>query len=322
MKASPRIPYRNLDPAGTALRREVLAGLRAPRKHLPSKYLYDEEGSRLFEAICALPEYYLTRTELAIFDAHVAEMAHHVGSRALVIEPGSGASEKAVRLLDALHDPVAYVPVDIAREQLLAHAAALATRYPGVEILPVWADFTCPFAPPLPRRSVRRTICFFPGSTLGNFEPDVARQVLARLAALAGRGGALLVGIDLVKDRAILEPAYDDAGGVTAAFNLNLLARMNRELGADFTPRTFAHRAFFNMRESRIEMHLVSLTAQRVHVGGETFVFERGETIHTENSYKFTHESFAALAASAGLAVRVTWTDERGWCAVKLLEAA
>jgi dimethylhistidine N-methyltransferase len=301
-------------------RREVLAGLSRPRKELPCKYFYDARGSALFERICEQPEYYLTRTELAITRRHAADLAAALGPRCLLVEFGSGSSVKTPLLLERLPDPAGYVPVDISREHLLASAAALAARFPGLEVLPVWADFTTPFTLPAPRHPAARRAVYFPGSTIGNFGPDEAVRLLAGIAALGGPGGGLVIGVDLRKPAAAVEPAYNDAAGVTAAFNLNLLARINRELGADFDLDAFEHRAFFDEDHSRIEMHLVSRRPQAVHLGRATVRFAPGEGIRTEYSYKYSREAFARLAHAAGLAVRRVWTDDTGLFSVQYLE--
>ena len=298
---------------------EVLAGLRQRQKTLPCKYFYDERGSQLFDAICELPEYYLTRTELGIMETHVAEMAAALGRQLVLVEPGSGTSLKTRLLLEHLRDPVAYVPVDIAREHLLQAADQLNRLYPELEVLPVCADFNQPFEVPMPARAAARTAVYFPGSTLGNFAPAEARQLLSHMRRLAGRDGALLVGIDLRKDVRILEQAYDDAAGVTADFNLNLLSRLNQELDADFDLRRFTHRAVYNAADGCIEMHLVSARAQSVRLAGEVFEFRAGEHILSERSHKYTVEGFATLAGRAGLKVERQWTDDRRYFCVAYL---
>ena len=309
-----------LSPPTARFREDVLAGLSGSPKELPCKYLYDARGSELFDRICGLPEYYPTRAELAILSSHAAEMALALGKRCLVVEYGSGSGLKTPLLLEQLREPAGYVPVDICREHLLASAAALARRFPGLDVRPVWADFTGPFDLPV-IRAARRAV-YFPGSTIGNFGPAEAAGLLRTMVRHCGPGGAVLIGVDLRKPRELVEPAYDDAAGVTAAFNLNLLVRINRELGADFDLEQFAHRAFFNDEASRIEMHLVSRRRQAVHIGGATFRFAKGESICTEHSYKYTPEAFRELAASVGLAVRQVWIDEQGLFSVKYLEVA
>ena len=299
---------------------DALEGLRQRRKTLPCKYFYDAEGSKLFDQICSQPEYYPTRTELAILRAHALDMAEVLGPETLLVEYGSGSSVKTRLLLDRLVRPAAYVPVDISREHLLETALALRLDYPGLEILPVCADFTAPVTLPKPRRRAARRAVYFPGSTIGNFPEAGAIALMAGVARQVGPGGAFLVGVDLAKDPRVLERAYDDAAGVTAAFNLNLLARMNRELDADFDLRRFRHRAVWAPGPSRIEMHLVSTTQQVVRIDGAEIRFDRGESICTEHSHKYTLAGFARLARRAGLAVRRVWTDPADRFSVQYLE--
>ena len=299
---------------------DVLAGLSRPRKRLPSKYFYDAAGSRLFDRITELDEYYPTRTEVAILRHHAGAMAARCGPRCLLIELGAGSLVKVRLLLDRLDRPAGYVPVDVSGDHLRAAADELAADYPGLDVRPVVADFTRPFE--LPPVAAARRVVYFPGSTIGNFDPADADALLRRVARLVGPGGGLLLGIDLRKDPAVLEPAYDDARGVTAAFNRNLLVRVNRELGADFDPDAFRHRAFYNRDRSRVEMHLVSVAGQRVRVGGRTFDFRAGESIHTENSYKYDPAEFARRAAGCGLRADETWTDESRYFAVVYLTSA
>jgi len=309
-------------PDVSRFRDEVWAGLSHPQKTLPCKYFYDERGSALFESICDLPEYYPTRTELSIMEAHAPAMAALLGARCLLVEYGSGSSRKTRLLLDRLPDAAGYVPIDISREALAESARALAATYPAIEVLPVCADYTEPFELPRSRVAPARRGVYFPGSTIGNFTPPQAQRFLARMARVAGPHGALLIGIDLKKDRATLERAYDDAAGVTAAFNRNLLVRINRELGGTFDLARFRHHARYDDGAGRVEMHLVSSVAQRVRVAGRPFWFAAGETIHTENSYKYDLVNFAALAAGVGLAVREVWTDERRRFSVQYLTLA
>jgi dimethylhistidine N-methyltransferase len=299
----------DLHPDADRFLEEVTAGLSRPLKELPPKYFYDERGSALFEAICRLPEYYLTRAELAIMRDHADEMARHVGPDCAVIEYGSGSGRKTRLLLKAL-SPVAYVPIDIARAQLQATAAEIASEFPGLAVTAVCADYSRPFR--LPRLAAlppRRRMVYFPGSTIGNLSLPEAAAFLANARRLVGPGGGMLVGVDLKKDPARLNAAYNDARGITAAFNLNLLSRINRELDADFDLASFRHHAFYNDALGRIEMHLVSLGDQRVRVGRAGFGFRGGETIHTENSYKYSVDEFGALASSAGFDPGRCWTD-------------
>lgn len=320
--APARVALRDLGPDARRLRDDAWAGLGAPRKTLPCKYFYDACGSALFERICELPEYYPTRTELGILEAHGGEMAERLGRACLLVEYGSGSSRKTRLLLDRLQAPAGYVPIDISRAALAASAQRLTAAYPELEVLPVCADYGEPFELPQPRRLAACRAVFFPGSTIGNFTPPDAERFLARMARVAGEDGGLLIGADLRKSPAVLEAAYDDAAGVTAAFNRNLLVRLNREVGADFDLARFAHRASWNEPAGRVEMHLVSTHDQEVVVGGRRFRFAAGETIHTENSYKYTLDGFARLAAGAGLAVRRVWTDPRAWFSVQWLTPA
>lgn len=290
-------------------RAEVLTGLQSFEKTLPCKYFYDQRGSQLFDLICELPEYYPTRTEAGIMRDHAEEMAALFGPDCLLIEYGSGSSTKTRILLDHLPHLAGYVPMDISREHLYQTAQRLATAYPRLDVLPLCADYTAPFALPAARRPVRSRAVYFPGSTIGNFHRDQAEMFLTQIAGVCGPGGGLLIGVDLKKDPQVLNAAYNDAQGVTAAFNMNLLRRINDELGADFDLDQFTHRAFYNALAGRIEMHLMSLKPQTVHVGGVSIAFEEEETILTECSYKYSLPDFAALASAAGLAVCKVWTD-------------
>src|SRR5262252_11029127 len=290
--------------------RDVIAGLSARPKWLWAKHFYDDRGSELFEQITTLPEYYPTRTELGILEKRAAEIARFIPTGAALIEFGSGSTVKARILLRAAAVG-AYVPVDISAGFLNSEAARLRRDLPHLRIVPVAADFTKPFELPAAIRS-RARVGFFPGSTIGNFEPSQAAEFLRHAARLLGAGAHFIVGIDLVKDERVLEAAYDDAAGVTAAFNLNLLRRINRELGADFDLDRFRHKALYNRAQHRIEMHLESLAAQNVVLCDRTIAFAAGETIHTESSYKYTVESFQMLAAQAGWSPAAVWTDPKG----------
>ena len=300
--------------------RELLHGLNRPAKWISSIYFYDAAGSRLFDRITELPEYYPTRTEVAIMRTHGAEMARAIGPEAMVIEPGSGAGEKVRVLLRALADPVAYVPIEIAREHLSNSAQALAQDFPQLEVLPVWADFTRELEIPLAERAARRRVVYFPGSTLGNFEPDDAVALLRNFADMVGPGGAALIGVDLAKSAEQIEPAYNDSQGVTARFNRNMLTHLNRRFGADFDPDAFVHRAFYDTGEQRVEMHLVSQREQDVHIGGRTIHLGKGESVHTESSYKYSDERFAALAERGGFRLVKTWKDPEELFSVRYLE--
>ena len=289
----------------TAFAADVVAGLTSMPKRLPPKYFYDSTGSELFERITTLPEYYPTRCELGILNEHAKDIAALIPERAALIEFGSGSSTKTRILLSAKSDLAAYVPVDISGEFLSQQAEALRGEYPGVAMLPVAADFSKPFELPAAVAGMPRA-GFFPGSTIGNFEPHEASAFLRHAGRILGRGSIFIVGVDLVKDEKVLHKAYNDKQRITAKFNLNLLTRINRELGAKFDLSTFEHHAFYNRERSRIEMHLASLKRQRVAVCGERIEFRAGETIHTENSYKYSIEAFGCLARGAG------WTPRFG----------
>lgn len=302
-----------------ALIADAVAGLSASPKTLPCKWLYDAEGARLFEEITRLPEYYPTRTEVGILTGQAEAIAAAIGPGAAVVEFGPGDGEKAELLLAALREPAAYVPVDIAPEWLEGAASRIAAVRPGLPVLPVVADFAQAFG--LPKRiGAAPRLGFFPGSTIGNFEPAEATAFLRRARETLGRGARMLLGADLVKDPAVLEAAYDDAAGVTAAFDLNLLRRLNREAGAEFDLAGFRHRAVWNAGLERIEMHLVSLRAQAVRLADRSFAFEEGETIHTESSHKYRPERLSALAEAAGWRPAAMWTDAARLFSVWLLE--
>jgi len=312
------IHFYDLHPTPADMRAEVLEGLSAEPKAIPPKFFYDRRGSELFDAITELPEYYPTRTEIGILERYGEEIAELVGREALLVELGSGSSLKIRVLLEAL-EPAVYLPVDISKEHLLASARDLAGSFPGLEVHAACADYSAPFDLPL-EDDLRGRIAFFPGSSIGNFDPPDARDFLARIGALVGGGGKLLIGVDLIKDPKILNAAYNDSQGTTADFNLNLLRRINRDLGADFDLGLFCHRAFYNRERRRVEMHLVSLKRQRVTVAGDFFDFDADETIHTESSYKYSVDGFHALAADAGFAPERVWTDARGLFSVHCLE--
>jgi dimethylhistidine N-methyltransferase len=308
-------PALSLTMVESDLRREVLRGLLASPKSLPPKLFYDETGAELFERITELPEYYLTRAELEILQARASEIARLAGPECTLVEYGSGAGRKVRLLLDAMERPAAYVPVDISTEQLSIVAGEIAVAYPRVAVHPLAADYTMPLA--LPPMSGGRRIAFFPGSTIGNLTPTEAITFLKQVRRTVGHDGALVLGVDRVKSTIELNAAYNDAMGVTGAFNRNVLARLNRELDADFRVDCFLHRAFFNEVASRIEMHLVSVVAQTVTVAGSRIRFEAGETIWTESSYKYDGARLDALACAAGFDVTRLWTDaaSRFWVA-------
>jgi len=299
-------------------REDVVAGLSATPKSIPSKYFYDRRGSKLFGRICELPEYYPTRTEISILEERGEEIAAAVGPGREVVELGSGNSRKTLLLLDLLESPGGYVPVDISDAALRAAARRLAEVHPEIPVRPVHGDFLD--SVDLPPPEAGRRLVYFPGSTIGNFAPPVALGLLRRMADAAGPGGGLLIGIDLKKDRAVLEAAYDDAQGVTAEFNRNLLVRMRDELGADVPLDAFGHRAFYDADAGRIEMHLVNVPGAPIRLDGREFPFRPGETIHTENSHKYDPREFADFAAGAGFRHVATWTDAKDWFGVQLYE--
>ncbi|WP_105104133.1 L-histidine N(alpha)-methyltransferase [Microbulbifer pacificus] len=291
--------------------RDVIAGLSSRQKTLPCKYLYDETGSKLFETICELDDYYLTRTEAAIFAYALEEMAEAVGNHVALIEPGAGNCEKAEPLLAAMAYPDAYYPLDISPEILLEAQQRLEQRLPDLNVVPMVGDFTQPeIWERLPQSDTRRVI-FFPGSTIGNFSPEQARRLLNTFARHLNTGDGLLLGADLVKDSVILERAYHDSNHITEAFNKNLLTRINSELQGNFDARAFAHRAFYHSLRQRVEMHLVSLAEQEVSVSGRIFRFAEGETIHTENSHKYTLPGLQALLRDTGFSPEQYWTDQK-----------
>lgn len=289
---------------------EALAGLGATVKTLPSKYFYDDLGSELFERICEVPEYYVTRVETALLRDIADDAAKAIGPGAKIIEYGTGSSEKINILLSSLDNPAAFIGVDISGAALQGVTQAMAKRFPALDVHAVCADFTQPFdLPDMVGAGAGAKVVFFPGSTLGNFDPDLALEFMANAVRMAGPGGGMLIGIDLKKDEAVLNAAYDDAQGVTAQFNLNLLRRLNNECGADFDLAAFSHRAFYNADAGRVEMHLVSQRAQTVSLGGQTIAFAKDETIRTESSYKYSVSEFQNLSRRAGFTPVHAWTD-------------
>lgn len=297
-------------------------GLGANPKRLPSWLFYDERGSALFEEICEQPEYYLTRAEIALMEAHADSMADALGGDVRLVEYGSGNARKTSMLLQHLHAPVAYVPVEISSEPLQQSVQRLATEFPQLPLQPLCADFSKPLRLPIPPRAPRRTVLYFPGSTIGNFESREAAVLLRKMRNEMGDAGGLLIGVDLKKDTATLEAAYNDRAGVTAEFTLNMLARLNREIGSDFNLASFGHRAHYNPMAGRIETHIVSRCAQQVKVGRHSVAFREDETIHVEYSCKYSIEDFAALAAKAGLSVLRVWTDPQRLFSVQYLVRA
>lgn len=298
---------------------DVVSGLSADQKTLPCRWLYDQRGSELFEEITELPEYYPTRTEIGIFKSHLPAMATAVGSHAHVVEFGAGAGTKTRLLLDALTAPKSYVAIDISADFLKSSMAALAEDFQDIDVIPIVGDFMDAEGLASTQLPEGNRLAFFPGSTIGNLLDEEIIEFLTGVRAMLGDTGQFLIGFDLVKSEDILVPAYDDAAGVTAAFNLNLLKRINRELDGTFDIDAFAHEARWNEVDGRIEMHLVSQSKQTVGVNGDRFTFQKGETIHTENSRKFRLDGFESLAGKAGWKLEKVWTDERAYFAVALM---
>ena len=307
------------DEPTSAFAGDVIEGLSQPVKQLPPKYFYDAAGSELFEQITRLPEYYPTRTELGILRERGAEICKILGPGAALVEFGAGSTTK-VRLLLERCKFAAYVPVDISGDFLNGQARALREDFPELKVYPVTADFTAPFALPAAIKPMAK-VGFFPGSTIGNFEPDEARHFLRTARKILGRGAQMIIGVDLEKDEGVLHAAYNDAAGVTARFNLNVLVRINEELGGNFDLSAFTHRAIYNRERHRIEMHLVSRKAQTVRILGRSFAFRANETIHTESSYKYSLDRFAGLAREAGWRPAASWTDAAGMFSVHALVA-
>jgi L-histidine N-alpha-methyltransferase len=311
--------FHDLAPGEDSFRDAVLAGLSASPKSLPCKFFYDARGSALFEAICEVPEYYLTRTELAILETYAGAIAARIGPNCRLVELGSGASRKVRLLLNALEAPLAYIPVDISRDHLRDAAAGLAADFPELEVVAVCADYTRPFELPKIAGPAGKQVGFFPGSTIGNFEPEAVVAFLSHCGRLLGPGAEMLIGADVKKDKRILDAAYNDAEGLNAAFNLNLLHRIGKELDSDIAIDDFAHVAFYNPDEGRVELYIRSLKAQSAVIAGRRFSFAAGEMIHTENSYKYAIDEFRALAARAGFRALDTWTDADGRFSVHYL---
>lgn len=310
------------EPALETMRQDVLTALRAPERKLPSQYLYDERGARLFEDICTTRDYYVTRAETQILEQYRHEMSQLIGPNAIILEPGSGSGIKTRLLLEALDDPAAYVPIDIAKDQLAAYAAELRADFPTLNVLPICADFTQDYEIPAVDHKVDNRVAFMPGSTIGNFAPSVALDVLRHMSHLADTDGSVLIGVDLKKDRERLEWAYDDSDGVSAEFGLNFLVRMNRELAANFDLDGFRYGAEYKRELGRIEMFIESTEAQTVIVAGEPFEFRRGDRMITEYSYKFTLAEFEEFARGAGLEVNHVWHDSERLFSVQYLTPA
>lgn len=316
---APIVHFYDLMPPVVDMHQEVVDGLSHTPRTIPPKFFYDQRGSELFEAITDTPEYYITHTELELLEKHSKEMAGLLGKSCLLVELGSGSSRKIRLLLDALQ-PAAYVPVDISRDFLLDSAHSLAIDYPTVEVHATCADFSHRLELPKCCNDLQRAF-FFPGSSIGNFEPPQATALLSYVAQILGYGGHLLIGVDLQKDHQLLNRAYNDNEGITAAFNLNLLSRMNRELGSDFDIDRFAHKAFYNSKAGRIEMHLVSRDRQQVQIDSHQFNFLQGDSIHTENSYKYTLYSFRKIAREAGFKTVKVWSDRNSLFSIHCLRS-
>jgi dimethylhistidine N-methyltransferase len=315
---STAIKFYDAHPGTGDLRREVISGLASSPKSIPPKFFYDRRGSELFDAICELPEYYQTRTEMGILRNCVAELVEHIGPDCLLVELGSGASKKVRLLLEQLR-PSSYLGVDISKEFLLSSTKTLASDYPWLDVHAACVDFSHTLDIPH-CNTLEQKVAFFPGSSIGNFDPDDAVDLLRRIAEMMDTNGYLLIGVDLKKNIDILNSAYNDAAGITAEFNLNLLTRIRDELDSDIDPDAFNHRAFYNPARGRIEMHLVSTHPQSIRIEDKVYELSAGETIHTENSYKYTIEEFAELASAAGFHQQQVWTDESSLFSVQLLK--
>ena len=313
-----KLRFYDLEPEADTFHDDVIQGLKQAQKRIPPKHFYDERGSRLFDAICTTDEYYPTRTEMAILDDNCEDICRLLGSDCVLVEPGSGSSQKVRLILDRL-EPHTYMPLDISSEHLKSTASGLASEYPHINITAACLDYTQQISlPDYPEG--RRSIAFFPGSSIGNFEHEDAVKFLGNLATLVRPRGGLLIGVDLKKETSILNAAYNDRDKITAQFNLNLLSRINTELEADFNPDRFEHLAFYNENQGRIEIYLVSTCNQLVTVAGHRFKFRQGESIHTENSYKYTIDEFRSLALKAGFTLRKAWTDAQSLFSVQYYE--
>lgn len=299
---------------------EVIDGFERPQKQLPSKLFYDKRGSELFDQITELEEYYPTRTEIGIMEENIDSICSVLGEDCLLIELGSGSSKKIRLLLENLINPAGYIPIDISEEHLADSSKILARNYPQLRIMPVFADYTQPFSLPAFDFPYSHTVVYYPGSTIGNFPPVSAKRFIDRVAQWAGKGSGVLIGVDLVKDIKTLEDAYNDRKGVTAEFNLNILRRLNREIGSDFNIGMWKHYAFYNEKQKRIEMHLVSLADQIVRVDGTRYIFMKDETILTEYSYKYTLEGFKDLVSDS-FSVEEVWTDKENKFSIHYLRA-
>lgn len=320
MRSAAQLSWNDYEPKVSTFLSDVLEGLSADPRRIPAKYFYDAVGSELFERITTLPEYYLTRTEIGILTRNARAIVEACGGDGTaLVEFGSGSSTKVRILLDAMQSRSCYIPVDISPELLRISAEELTREYPDLRVAAVCADYTQPFR--MPDCDADRKAIFFPGSTIGNMERDEARAFIENSAGVISAGDSMIIGFDQKKDPAILDAAYNDAAGVTAAFNLNLLARMNRELGADFDLDRFDHHAFYNEDEGRIEMHIRSLVSQRVSVAGRRFAFREGELLHTENSYKYSRSDVESIIDGTGFSAAESWTDDDGlFCVQRLVK--
>lgn len=317
MTNNTKVQFHDLAPPANDFRQEVLEGLSDRPRHIPPKYFYDARGSQLFDAICEQPEYYPTRTEISLLEYYARDIAEHIGPDCVLVELGSGASKKARILFEALK-PSGYMGVDISREFLLGATEKLACEYPWLEVHAVCADFSQLLQIPASHHE-KHLVAFYPGSSIGNFDPDDAVTFMEQVGQMLGSGGKFLIGVDLKKDNNILHAAYNDAAGITAQFNLNLLKRMQDELGAEYEPNAFAHEAFYNETDGRIEMHLVSTRNTQLIIDGKRFQFHLGDSIHTENSYKYSIDEFQQLAEHAGFDVEKVWTDRKQYFSLQLL---
>ncbi len=309
----------NLHPPASSFLADVLAGLAKEQKTVKAKYFYDENGSKLFEEICKTPEYYITRTELALLKAHSKDFAETLGEHVNIIELGSGASRKVRTLLNCLKAPASYTAIDMSFQFLCESANKLGADYPNMKTGAICADFTSDFPLPNILAGAGKTLGFLPGSTLGNFSPKQAGALLAQMRRMLGRHGFFLLGVDKIKDKNILEAAYNDKAGKNAAFNFNILKRMKTELGAKLNHKGFAHHAFYNEEQSRIEMHLRATSKQTIKIDKKTFTFAKNETLHTESSWKYSEQSFTHLAEQAGYRLEQSWEDAQGLFALYLL---
>jgi len=313
------LPLTDLEPKLSDLKADTLKGLLDQPKYLLAKYFYDQTGSKLFNKICEQKEYYITRTEIKLLQTHAKDMVHLMGKNCLLIEFGSGNSNKIKPLLKELGPSSGYVPIDISKAQLMSSAIELSKDFPWIKISPICADYTHLSTLPLKDLPKERVV-FFPGSTIGNLNPYPMKQLLEGIATLVGKGGGFLVGLDLKKDKKILEQAYNDANGITAEFNVNILRRLNQELGTNFNVLAFKHRAFYNKQKSRIEMHLISQKEQVIKLEGQTIQIQKGESIHTENSYKYNSEEFSQAALGAGFKKVQEWTDPQKYFSILFLK--